>query len=1013
MTVCIGEVRSSALRGPVLHLTILFSILGLMVVTASAGETAFPDLRVVKNPGAQTGVARTTIKGKSKVLCKRAVEAWQIMDGENALVAVLSPRKSHGEEEYHLRFYVGATRKYRDLGIMHYAPAQLVQKKESDGNWVFAMSGRYLGKPTISLTGMNGINGELRNASEPQLHDDLLTFLDANGNPKTLPIGPLLARDMTGIYEVTGQKLEQFHFVQFLRTGTAILIGPDGEDHHAIWRTNGEAMIVTEADGTEIRWPRDSLRVVSGIPAGTRLVVRLLQPLSSERSKKGTQVDAVLISPATVNDSILMPQGTVFHGAVVDTDKVGWGFRHERAGLTLEFTGARFPDGSVLPVHTLLDKVENARETVNDKGKIKGVRATGTAGYAAEKKIASVATINPIAYLFTNVSASAVLGFADPEIRYPAGTEMLVQFVAPAITAKTFPRAAPEFTGPEEQKRELLQLIRDLPFRTMTKGSNKPSDITNLVFIGPPDGWRRAFKAAGWVQVDELSAGAEFSTIKTVGGNHVYNEAPMSTLLLDELPPVFSLSKTTNTFASRHHLRVFDPAIKFEGVPVLTSSSTQDIRVAFSRKQKTFIHVIDEYIDNERSKVVNDLQFTGCVEWMNVIPRSWVPRDAYNSTGDRLVTDGAAAVMKINDCQEPHTTPDTDVNRQPRGKRITRDTVLTIRDDLYRGNLIYTGVSGVRWVGKYFATKDELKPETGAWRTTDSSGTQFSGLGEMPTDLQRSPRIVHSEDAVEEKPEEQEKALERSHRWDPAHYEIGILGGYMRYPTNRNEVILFVVEPDPGSGNEPFVGVLADEFARGWNAGISVTVNSWKWFSNQFTYTYNRGVFRFVAVFSDPPDTVFQASTPLLTHQFEYNLLWNLRPPKSRWRPYAALGPAIVLTHLAESPVKKAPGPFKIGLQNLGLLIAAYNFGNTRPLEGGGVFSPGVVYGAGFKFRVHPRLTWSVDFRETLSKAPNFLSDSYTKDFFGDQNFNLAAFRFTTDAKYRQQRFTTGFAFTF
>ena len=100
-------------------------------------------------------------------------------------------------------------------------------------------------------------------------------------------------------------------------------------------------------------------------------------------------------------------------------------------------------------------------------------------------------------------------------------------------------------------------------------------------------------------------------------------------------------------------------------------------------------------------------------------------------------------------------------------------------------------------------------------------------------------------------------------------------------------------------------------------------------------------------------------------------------------------------------------------MQNVGLLLAAYNFGNKRPLEGGGVFSPGLVYGAGFKLRVHPRFTWSVDFRETLSKAPNFLSDSYTKEFFDDQDFNLQTFRFTTDAKYRQQRFTTGFAFTF
>jgi len=83
-------------------------------------------------------------------------------------------------------------------------------------------------------------------------------------------------------------------------------------------------------------------------------------------------------------------------------------------------------------------------------------------------------------------------------------------------------------------------------------------------------------------------------------------------------------------------LRVFDPALRYRGETVLTSSSTQDVGIAFSYKQKTFIHVIDQYLDNERSKVTNDLEFTGCVDRIDFVPRPWVPQDAYNSTGDRL-----------------------------------------------------------------------------------------------------------------------------------------------------------------------------------------------------------------------------------------------------------------------------------------------------------------------------------------------------------------------------------------
>jgi hypothetical protein len=166
----------------------------------------------------------------------------------------------------------------------------------------------------------------------------------------------------------------------------------------------------------------------------------------------------------------------------------------------------------------------------------------------------------------------------------------------------------------------------------------------------------------------------------------------MSMLMLGDDQPIFTLQKTTNTFSSRHHLRVFQTGQTFDGEPVLTASSTQDVGIAFSYKQKTFIHVIDQYLDNERSKVTNDLDFTDCVDSIDMAPRPWVPQDAYNSTGDRLRTDGAAAVLKINDCAHPHATPSTVAPRAPLLERSERNTMLTIKDTLYRGNLIYTGI---------------------------------------------------------------------------------------------------------------------------------------------------------------------------------------------------------------------------------------------------------------------------------------------------------------------------------
>ncbi|HEX6545305.1 MAG TPA: LssY C-terminal domain-containing protein, partial [Bryobacteraceae bacterium] len=633
-----------------------------------------------------------------------------------------------------------------------------------------------------------------------------------------------------------------------------------------------------------------------------------------------------------------------------------------------------------------------------------------------ESKIASVAAIDPIAYLFSTVSSTAALGFAEPEILYDAGTELEIEVTAPLITSKTFQPSVPAIATSPGDLKKLEDMIRALPFRTATQGKNKPSDITNLAFIGSTDAVKRAFQAAEWVYTDQLTANSTFRTFKTISGNEAYKEAPMSVLLLDERPPIFTLTKTTNTFNSRHHLRVFDPALEYEGKKVLTSSSTQDIGIAFSAKQKTFIHVIDQYIDNERSKVVDDLVFTGCVAAVQLVPRPWVPKDAYNSTGDRLRTDGAIAVMQMNDCQDPKRTPDDNAVPPSRLERITRDTILTLRNDLWRGNLGYQGYSGAKWLRNYWRTKNELKPERGTWRKANIAGIDYTGLGDISTEEQPSARIG-SGNGEGTTPGPAEEAAERSHRWDPPSYEIGVQGGYLRYPTLRTEGIGITASPiDPSSGDPTFLIGLLDEVDGGWSAGIVFTANTWRWISNEFSYNYQRGKYR-VGVFVlntgdiDPIQEV--QSVGLATRQFEYNVLFNARPRESRWRPYVAIGPAVQLISLTDAPIKKASGPFKLGLQNIGILKAAFDFGSTPPLEGGGIYQIGLQYGCGIKFRVLPRLTVRADFRETWSKNPQFILDSYTKDFFFTEDYKAEYEFIRADSKFRQQRFTLGFSFTF
>ncbi|MEO6910050.1 MAG: LssY C-terminal domain-containing protein, partial [Edaphobacter sp.] len=639
---------------------------------------------IVRAPGHQDGEAQMTVKGKTSKITKHAMQAWPVRDGQGALVLIVE--KKH----YILRYYDLDSGRRRNLGIVPFSHASLQETRLSGEGWAFALTGKdpVTDQPLTLVGSTDAMPGVLPGASSPAFTKDAsLTCTTATGK-QTVKIAALLGTNLDDIYTPPQDSSTSPMYLQVFPNGTAMTVARDGAIHKGRWHTDGITLHVALGT-TRLTIPQASLKKITGVPAGTRFSIRLLQPLSSRKTKEGMTVKAVSIEPLIVDGSIFIPEGSSIEGTVTGAHGVGWGFKHETAALTIVWNHATTPDGHSLAMDARIFQVENSQEKVDAKGKIKGIRSTGTPGHSVENGVLTFAGIDPIAYIFASASGSAVLGFAEPEILYNAGTELILEYVKPLITSQTYPFSVRPSVSSEAEREHLQTFVQTLPFRTRTKTGNKVSDLTNLIFIGSPDALHRAFTAANWHASDSLTAGSTFRTIKTISGNQTYTQAPMSILLLDERDPLFTLSKTTNTFASRHHLRVFPTTAQWDGQPVLTASSTQDIGIAFSRKQKSFIHVIDHHIDNERAKIVNDLKFTGCVDSMDMVPRPWVPTDAYNSTGDRLETDGQAAVLHINSCNDPKTTPDTVSPAPNRFQRTTRNTALTIRNGLWRGNVIY------------------------------------------------------------------------------------------------------------------------------------------------------------------------------------------------------------------------------------------------------------------------------------------------------------------------------------
>jgi opacity protein-like surface antigen len=749
------------------------------------------------------------------------------------------------------------------------------------------------------------------------------------------------------------------------------------------------------------------------IPAGTRLEIRIQQPISSYSTRAGTKISGILISPVNEGGKIVVPLGTTIQGSVVSVRKVGLGFAHETAEIELRFDHLAFSDGTTTPVQVRITAVENARENINKKGRIQGIRSTSTLSNRASGIVGTLAFGDPIAAIFTTAGSASVLRFSEPEITLPSGAELLAEVVAPVDLPAGHAQTLPPIVDSDDGRKDLGAMVHKLPFRTFTSGKKElPSDFTNLIFIGSGAALERAFAASGWVIVDDLSAESTYSTIRSVAENQGYRRAPMSILLLNGQAPDFAYAKTLNTFSKRHHLRIWKTRETWHGEPVWTSSSTHDIGIGFSKKEKTFIHLIDTNIDNERAKVVNDLIYTSCVSSVQLVTRPWLPKDAKNGTGEELVTDDRVAVLELNGCDHPVDEAIQTANLRTHGNRFdrtTRQTVLTLKNNILRDNVGVMAYSGIR----YGLDAKKRKEAAGPSRQMSIDGEQYTidtGFSQRDSYASLTPR-------TESKP----SAKPPTSSWKPPSVEFGLRGGFHGYYGGNGGAAAYILTgPNP---DDLVALVLANSLHDGWELGGTVTLNPYKYFSHEFSYDHSFTEFNLGLGIVGHDSTsqqdialvIFEPSG-LRTSQFTYNLLFNLRPKTSRLRPYLAVGPALQLMHLADAPIKKAPGWYKLGLSNIGLISAAYNFGSDPPLDGGGIFQVGLNYGGGVRYRLTPRWMLRADYRETLTSQPDFWSKSQ-KDILGginaDPGTTLTVVGPVLDGLMRQDRITMGLSFTF
>lgn len=237
--------------------------------------------------------------------------------------------------------------------------------------------------------------------------------------------------------------------------------------------------------------------------------------------------------------------------------------------------------------------------------------------------------------LLTPVSTTA----ADPNRAIAAITSDL-----PPDTLECGPRALEVPADPA-----VVAMVPSWPVQAESGNPPRGSDWINLAFVGTAAAVERAFAAAGWLTAAQNSLRSDVRTFVAVARRQGYQTGPVSRLTVNGVPPAMVFQKQTNTFAKRHHIRIWSSPFAVDGRPVWVAAATHDVGITFSKATRHFTHRIDGAIDAERAKVMGDLAFAGAVDLYAMVERPAIPLEIHRADGAWVTTDGEIAVVVLRE----------------------------------------------------------------------------------------------------------------------------------------------------------------------------------------------------------------------------------------------------------------------------------------------------------------------------------------------------------------------------
>jgi hypothetical protein len=460
-------------------------------------------------------------------------------------------------------------------------------------------------------------------------------------------------------------------------------------------------------------------------PEGTPLHIRLTAPVGSFASRAGSAVQAVLIAPVKTGESVLLPAGSILNGEVRSSHRVGLGLIRETASLELDFSSVSVSGekASPMPISTRVIGVDNGREEVSPSGVIHEIRTTGTIGNRAAHLIRRAMMWEAHGQMAVWAIHSLVMQLPEPEIFLPTGAELTLALASPLRGKALVSGADDRRLLTEDERASLAPTISSLPDRTEAPVTGRASDLVNVMIIGSRGEIASAFSAAGWTEARPANFRSRMSSAFAVATGRADQRAPMSSLLLNDMPADMSWQKGFNDFAKRHHVRLWRQGENEDGREIWIGAATQDIDYAYFRPHGLVTHQVARTVDHEREKIVDDLAFTTCAEAVDWWERPDAPRSLKNATGDTMETDGRLAIVLLNRCKEPAGKaflPDVLPVHGPPWQLVLRRQILSFRSDMIRHNIYWRSFEGLRFLVVAIQHKAPPEPDTVPTRTAAS-----------------------------------------------------------------------------------------------------------------------------------------------------------------------------------------------------------------------------------------------------------------------------------------------------